>query len=169
MKMRRAQVVTMLVVLVFQFLIFCQVGRSEFLKEQRDTLKGIKIIKVLVTLSPELIDAGLSAEDLKTDTELKLKMAGVEVVNSEKADGYLYVTVTGFKSWALGGAVYRHDLQLRQWVSLLSNPNTTCYAPTWTDGSVSLAKFNDLSSLYENLGGSVNKFVKDYLAVNPKK
>lgn len=169
MKTRRAQIVKLLVSLVFLPLVFAQLGRAESLAEQRDTLKGIKRIVVLVTLSPELMDAGLSADDLKTDAELKLKMAGVEVVNSEKADGYLYVTVTGFKSWALGGAVYRHDLQLRQWVSLLSNPNTTCYAPTWTDGSVSLAKFNDLSSLYENLGGSVNKFVKDYLAVNPKK
>ena len=167
--MRRAQVVTLLVVLLFQLMVFAQLGRAEYLTEQKDTLKGVKRIVVLVTLSPELIDAGLSADDLRTDAELKLKMAGVEVVKSEKADAYLYMTVTGFKSWILGGAVYRHDLQLRQWVSLLSNPNTTCLAPTWTDGSVSLAKFNDLSSIYENLGGSVNKFVKDYLAVNPKK
>ncbi len=65
--------------------------------DTRDTLIHMNPAQVLVeSLSKEFEEIGLSEKRIRTDVELKLRLAGLRV--SDDADCYLYVNVTNVKT-----------------------------------------------------------------------
>lgn len=80
---------------------------------------------------------GLIAKQLYVDVELRLLKAGVKVVpdaDLQKLPGrpILVLTINTMKRKALGSYVYDTSLELRQSVSLIRDPNSTCVAATWS-------------------------------------
>ncbi len=127
---------------------------------------------VIEPLSSELRDAGLSASQLRTDVELRLRSADVPVLTMEKGskepgNPYLNLRVAYLKSEA-GFSVFTTRLALYQHVSPSRNPSQLLVAATWSAGEMSYIIGNGVSSIGETVRHSVDRFCNDYLAVHQK-
>jgi hypothetical protein len=72
--------------------------------DERDSLIGIPGVRVLIeNLSADALATGLSADQLKTDVELKLRLAGIKVI-SLPING-LYVQITYLKAETVQGEI----------------------------------------------------------------
>lgn len=147
----------------------------------RRSLKGLKGVYVLpVTLGgevEELKKVGLSTETIRTDVELKLRMAGINVI-SKKEDLYktsgmpqLSVSIVDAVTVSIPpktGIAFHIDVTLSQSAFLTDGQLTL--ATTWSQGLIGLG------STDENIVTQIRNFVKDisdrfinaYLSVNPK-
>lgn len=150
----------------FQPVAFAQLPSQD---ASRDSLRGLKGLRVTIDPLPlEADKAGLDRTTLQTDTELKLRTAGVPVLAGERAfetplDAYLQirlVLVPGrFRTWA-----YSLSMQLVQPAKL--NNGLTAFASTWQRGEVGLLTTGKLPTLRTTASDMANMFVNDYLAAN---
>ena len=150
----------------FQPVAFAQLPSQD---ASRDSLRGLKGLRVTIDPLPlEADKAGLDRTTLQTDTELKLRTAGVPVLAGERAfetplDAYLQirlVLVPGrFRTWA-----YSLSMQLVQPAKL--NNGLTVFASTWQRGEVGLLTTGKLPTLRTTASDMANMFVNDYLAAN---
>lgn len=144
---------------------------------KRGSLRGLKGVGVVVeALQPEAEREGLTKSQLRTDVELALRQAGIRVLSEEESlaepgGPYLYINLNTVKSEVLYAFVsYSFSLQisLRQDATLTRDPSIKVNAMTWQTsvlGSVSAANLQDLR---KTLRDSLDQFINDYLAVNPK-
>jgi hypothetical protein len=157
-------------------LVVASAGMAQARQLEIETLKGIDKLKVLVESLPEVVeDAGvLRSADIKTNVELKLRLAGIKVV-SDDADvvPVLHVWLIIFSGRSIeGDPLYFGVLQvaLAQPVRLDRDPKICTFAKTWEETRLqthprgSLQRFRD-----DPIGGAMDKFINDYLSVNPKK
>lgn len=139
-------------------------------EDQRQSLTDISTLQVRVAaLTQDATADGLRVDDLKTDTKLKLRSAGIKV--DDESAPYLYVVVTYIKSiapqgWDIGyfGNVI---VTLQQPVVFISNGEKG-YGATWMEHVV----FNGLPGdgaefVRASLRNIIDKFINDYLAANP--
>ncbi len=146
--------------------------RSKFTPDQRDTLKALHGVRVLVEyLRPEGEKYGLTKEAIETDTELRLRQYGIKVLSREESpDSYLYINVNTVVQEALPIAAVAVQVQFLQDVLLYRDLKTRVTATTWSKGINGLVGVNQLRDFSrENVKDLVDKFINDYLAVNPKK
>src|SRR5260370_5513350 len=117
---------------------------------ERQTLKGLNAVYIFIGLSKDFEDAGLSADDIKTDAKSKIRRAGIRVIETEneltKTPGhpYLLIAVEGshveavYPYWASVGLNQR--ILLARDVSIKptgrSSGGTTFTAETWIFGIV---------------------------------
>jgi hypothetical protein len=164
----------LLVVFVFLMLFTTNVfAQSE---REKETLRGLRGAKVLVeNINGEIIQEGLTVDKVQVEVELRLRKAGVRVLSTEewlRAPGspMLYVNLNIFKSGPEKEfIVYGLSLSLEQdvWLTRLDKP-LTVRAATWSGSSVGVMGRNRLFDVREPIGEQVDKFINDYLAVNPK-
>ncbi len=129
----------------------------------RLTLKGLKKLHVLVEVGTEAESAGLSTEQLKTDVELRLRRAHLPVVDHTLA--YLYVNVHAISTQ--NGWAYSILVSLDQSVTLDRNKSISCFAETWHQRMLGMVPAREfVSTVRENVGDKVDKFINDYLAEN---
>jgi hypothetical protein len=98
---------------------------------ERETLKGLRTIKVLVEdISPEAERQGLSQSSIRTDVEIKLRQAGIVV--QSKADAWIYVNVNVLAPGQRDYGLYAYSirLHLNQEVALIRNPTIRSTAAT---------------------------------------
>ncbi len=127
-------------------------------------------------LDPEAEKDGLTKDRLQTDVELRLRKAGIQVLTKKQwldAPGspYLYVEVGTIKEkeGSLAGLyTYSLSVSLSQKVALTRNPSMTRHAPTWGVDVIGSVGADNLQSICDRLVNLVDKFINDYLAVNPK-
>jgi hypothetical protein len=100
---------------------------------------------------------------------LKLRMAGVEVVEPEKNGPVLNVILTGLKLETTNAIVYGVHITLDQGVRMMENPNKVFGATTWKKASIGWTPCAKVSAARDDMKDIVDKFLNDYLAVNPKK
>jgi hypothetical protein len=137
-----------------------------------NTLKGLKGVYVgIEDISEEVIKDGLTVDSIRTDVELKLRLAGIPVLSKEawaKEPGlpYLDVSVNVGKP-EQGGYIYNIIVALRQGVFLERSPDISAQAETWFVGGVGLTP--DLRDIRHVTKDEVDKFINAYLSVNPKK
>ena len=144
---------------------------------QPDTLKDLPGVSVSVELfSSAAEDAGFDRRVFQTDVELKLRMAGIKA--AEDADlPQLYLNVTTLHRERNRNAAYSILLELNQGVllrsQLRSDPEktfedvlamTTTFATTWFSGWLGIGSVTDARAAVRDL---VDKFINDWLAVNP--
>jgi hypothetical protein len=140
----------------------------------RLSLKGLAGIHVVVEdLNQDATDAGLSVGALQTDAELKLRLAGISVLNaSEQALGfpYLYIVVV---VQSRDRALYYYSISAEIWqhTRLTRSPTTEVWAATWSTalfiGSVGETTFT--TAVRAAVKDRVDKFINAWLAVNPKR
>ena len=144
---------------------------------QRDSLKGLPGVEVVVQIfKDEAEQAGFDEQAFQTDVELKLRMAGIRVLETKgRGLSRLYLNVT-----ALHGdrrAAYSISLELIQDVLLRhqppSNPEDSSedalggaatLATTWSSGLLGLGTAAHARDASKDL---VDIFANDWLAVNP--
>lgn len=135
----------------------------------RESLRGIRNLRVFVAdIEPEIEQAGLTKSQLQIDVELMLRKAGIRVnTSSEGDDPYLYVDLNVHNA---KDTLYFYSLNvsLEQMVKPKRNPSLELYAPTWQSRETGAGGRNKLNSIRDTVRDQVDKFINDYLTVNPK-
>jgi hypothetical protein len=133
------------------------------------SLKGLDTLFVMVEQLPTgARSMGLSEDTLRTDVELKLRLAGIRVVprtEGVKLPGhpYLYVQVSVTDS-AHAASV---DVQLNQDVLMVRNDQFVYGATTWNVGTT--ISNPNVQGIRDSVKDRVDEFLNDWLSVNPKK
>jgi len=136
---------------------------------RRATLKDISTVYVLIESLPNAANGlGLTEDGIQTDVELKLRLAGIRVVTESevsKVPGgpvvYVRLTMTDDAEAAFV------ELQLWQDVSLERTGQLAFSMITWVSGTVvSHPTSQGIRSVTKDL---TDKFLNDWLSVNPKK
>ncbi len=162
-------------VLVILFLITLPiVGIADFNESERATLEGIKGIYVVEKISPEAEKDGLTGDLVRTDVELQLRKSGIRVLTKKEwleAPGrpYLYVRVFALKYEEM--PLYSVDITvaINQLVRLNRDLTVSSVAVTWSNEVNGIVEDKKMkASVREQLKNLVDKFINDYLAVNPK-
>jgi hypothetical protein len=135
-------------------------------------LKDLKAVTVFVEeLNPQIEKDGLNAATLKTDTEIKLQNAGIQVLPREElyrikgsVGLFLKAHVSKYNS---AGYVYNVRLSLKEEADLLRTGYLAPLATTW-ECELSLGLTPDISEIRASAKGLVDEFIDMYLAANPK-
>lgn len=150
--------------------------KFRYISDDKETLRGLNGVLVVVEkLNPSAERDGLTAEQLRVDTELRLRKAGVRVLSQKECamderSPYLYVAVNLRTERApLEGAyIFSISVELLQEVYLRGNAYAKTHATTWSTESVGSVGQHNLRQVREAVGNYVDIFLNDYLAVNPK-
>lgn len=153
-------------------LTFCLWASSLYPQgEPYKTLKNIRSCRVVIEHLPETAKSfRLTEEQLQTDMELKLQMAGIKV-DSEFAP-FLYVAVTiQLNKNFLGTTGYSAMLivQLRQFVTVEIN-GVRSIAGTWERSGIigGPKQISEGERIRQMVRDYADQFVNEYLAANPK-
>jgi hypothetical protein len=145
-----------------------------------DCLKGLEGVEVLVEeVKAELEEFNLTAIQIQTDVEAKLREAEIKILSKEENEKiqplrkpYLYVKIKTHKlPWKRLVVAYNIEIALKQLVTLPAQPNSSrkpFFAPTWYKNIVGAAVPKDFPEIREGVHQLMDKFIKDYLAANPK-
>ena len=143
--------------------------RSKPTSDERDTLKGLHGVRVVVDLTPEVEKYGLTKETFRTDTELRLRQYGIKVLSLEESVGsWLYINVNAIVNERLDIAAVAVEVEFRQVVLLYRDLKTRTMGTTWSNGTSGLFHVTTLKKVRETVKDLVDEFINDYLAVNPK-
>ena len=126
---------------IFVFFLFASPGRAGDDEKSRMSLRGLKGMQVVVEhLEPEVEQHGLTTSALQTDVELKLRQAGIPMLDRAHND------------------------------VLVRDPSIVVpIAQTGRVGSFGHVQRLEVRGLRDNVKDYVDKFINAYLAVNPKK
>ncbi len=72
--------------IIFLLLMFNGYIYSLAQSDDIESLKGFKKLNVLIEIPSELENNGVHSNELQTDIELKLKLAGIKVISDEQQD-----------------------------------------------------------------------------------
>lgn len=154
-------------------LISASIGLAGDSSLSRKTLKGITALSVVIEDLGSKAPDGLTQEQLQTDVELKLRMAGIHVSPPDEPGPYLYVQVTSDSSQNLAGRqtgyFYNVNLEFRQLVFLQRN-KVVAVASTWGLEGIGISGpgMTTVQTIRDLVGDTVDKFMNAYLSVNPK-
>ena len=153
----------------------------EFIFEDADALKGIKSFEIKISdLSSDAIKEGLTAGKLKTDVEVKLRVAGIRVVNfGDKSTltpdsiptNMLHVDIDALKHKELG--LYAIAIQIRV-LDIVTferqgKKYTAIATPIWYVGTLGLLGSNNfVDDTRDAAKDLIDQLINDYLKANPK-
>jgi hypothetical protein len=150
---------------------------------EKESLRGLSGVNVFLNVtedSPSLEKDGLTNTQIRTDVEIRLRKAGVRVLTIEEVRQLprrpvLSVTLLASKSEALtkllGENVYAFTIQIdfKQTATLYHSTNNQIFlVTTWSDSAVGMTTKRNVRTIREGIGDYVDKFINDYLTVNPK-
>jgi len=145
-----------------------------------DCLKGLEGVEVLVEeVKAELENYNLTAIQIQTDVEAKLREAEIKVFSKEENEKnqplrkpYLYVKITSRKlPWKREVIAYDVEIALKQLVTLSVQPKSArkpFYSPTWYGNFVGAATPRDFGEIRDEVNQIMDKFIKAYQTANPK-
>lgn len=137
----------------------------------RELLRGLDGFRLAVDrIRPDIERDGLFRSTLQEDMELRLRMGGVKILSEEEAEKKpdapcLYLHVDALKCSL--GYVYKIRLSLMEPVKLVRN--NVKIAATVLRIPDELGITSNLSEIRDAAGDSVDEFVKEWKAANPKK
>ncbi|MFH1374735.1 MAG: hypothetical protein ABII79_13170 [bacterium] len=140
---------------------------------QREALRGIQSVKVFITTSGE--DHTLESQ-IKTGVELKLRLAGIDVVPEEdtvrRTQSFLDVLITWTKLDDDHHLIFSVDLELMTFAHLPHDTSCALHnVIIWNNSYFAITpskrKFRQDARLQAK--DLTDQFINDYLAANPKK
>ena len=150
-------------------------ANAEFVVEDKETLRGIKAIFVAIEpIRPEAEGFGLTQDKIRSDVELKLKIAGIKVLSKEewlKTPGSprLYININQVYNNQVGAFICDMNVNFNQKVNLTRNPDVSCMATTWWTSATGAVGGKEMEEkVRSTIKDQVDLFLSDYLAVNPK-
>jgi len=167
--------------LILVVAVFMQTGSLAFASDDkfsRKTLKGLKGFYVIVEIfQPEIKKKKLISQQIKTDVELKLRLAGIKVLTQDeghKGRPWLYMKVVVRKLTITRVSFYFYvlDIKLIQEVFLardfeskgkLGQPDL---ASTW--GASVTGSEHNINNIRNHIKDLTDIFINAYLSVNPK-
>ncbi len=162
------------IILILSILfLFHSIAVGDEYKHNRRTLRGLKGVHVSISLSPSLSQGGLSVSQLRTDIEPKLRLAGINVVSSEKifllpGAPILEASVVAFKT---GGyktfSLYAVSCRISLYRLASVRDDNEQPVPIWSTESVGVDY--RVGTIRSTIKDMTDKFINAYLSVNPKK
>jgi hypothetical protein len=140
-------------------------------EESRATLRGLKRVYIVVEeLDSDIVNDGLTNDQIYTDVGQKLRQAGIEFLSEEswqdkKRSPCVYVRPNVYKPWP-GFYFCCIDISLIQDVLLKRNPSITVLSPTWSTGKFGVT--HSLKGIRDSVKDCVDIFLNAYLSMNPK-
>lgn len=143
-------------------------------------LKELKVVgNVLVEKLPDGFEqAGVSARDIRTQVELRLRQSGLKITNSLfLPPEYVYARVSGLPIKNLLGVqtgwVYVIELRIVQpaYLERLTNEGKRirCYASTYDSSWIGICGLQDLrSAIREGIDRALDELINDWLKENGK-
>ena len=144
---------------------------AQDVEESRKTLKGISVVYVAIeSLDPDAQRDGLSLEQIRTDVELRLRMAGIKVLTFEESQkvGWtqLYIMIDIYKrSSTVYSTLIRLEVLLG--VRLTRDPQIYTIVDTWSVAGQ--GDLNNLNLARDRTKDLVDQFINARLLVNPKR
>jgi hypothetical protein len=124
-------------------------------------LRGISAVSVVIeNLSPRAAKNGLTQDAIRTDVELRLRMAGMKVVPLDQPVPYIYVNVN-VADYATN---VRVDLNQEL---LLTRTASMVLGTTWSAGSVGSNPSAD--TIRSTIKDLVDQFLNEWLKQNPRR
>jgi len=152
-----------------------QVVRVQESDTEQASLRGIIGIHVMIGKIPaELAQAGVIDVELEAEVELRLKKAGIKVLEQREAlslpgQPIFFIQIGGAKVADL--PVYAVTIlgALSQQVTLERDSTQKCTAHTWSLSGTTAAGTQVLNQKIKAAAAALtDQFVKDYLSVNPR-
>ena len=174
MKSINIQFPKLLMVLFLLMMVCVSDVYAQRLKHDIESLRGLKGVHVVTEfIQPNLKEEGLERDQIQTDIELKLQSAGIKVLTLEEWENesgwpYLYFNVTGLQDNKSGLYAINIRFSLRQIVYLERDSKVVIEAETWYNEYLLLVEVIELVFIRDSIKDGVDKFIKDYLSVNPK-
>jgi hypothetical protein len=137
--------------------------------DEIESLRGKSSILVIVeTLEPDL-EKVVSAQQIKTDVELRLRRAGIAVGKPKRptSGGALYVRLTSLLDRDCGFVIGIH-VAFQQAAVVVSN-KVNVVATTWESGGVwviGTGRITQADGLRSHVADNVDAFINEYLSVN---
>jgi hypothetical protein len=133
-------------------------------------LKGLQAVGVTIEdLDVGARNVGLTREQLQTNVELKLRLAGLRVAQNDASappSPFVYVQIVTFGVDDLH--FYVADIKLEEPVRILRNGRSTL-ASTWTKGgygSATSAALHD--AILQDVANRTDEFLNSWVAANPR-
>jgi hypothetical protein len=141
--------------------------------EERETLRGLKGIYVLIGLDLTIQDAGIATGMLRPDIETRLKRANIRVLPSAELlqnkirEPILIVNFSG--TIRLGDVfVYKLELLMHQRARLERDQSIApVVVPTWSVNRAGSLRAGQADKLRGEVDDAVNDFIEAYRSVNP--
>lgn len=195
MVIQRRWFYAMMTITALLTIMLSDVCRADDKARDRQTLKGIRAVVVIVHAveaewQAELEKVGLSESLLESDIERQLEKAGIRVVAAEASTRSAYegilnvrlkfsdpepakkqISAVDKKGEIIEKVdvkkkyVYAIRLNLRQLVSLKRDPSADAFSITWQTESVGMRRLIDIREDIKNL---VDRFIEVYTSENPK-
>jgi hypothetical protein len=167
-QMNKVRKITAIAFTAFFFLILYSDGSVSGVRNNPNALRGVEEIDIMVQiLDSHLKNSGFSPDQIKTDIESKLRMAGIKV--SPDALPTLYVDINSYEDPKCPGVVIiTVRLDLYQFV-YLPPPKEILWTSTWYTDSFTILGAANVSGVRDLVKDHVDKFINDYLSVNPKR
>ena len=159
-----------LVTVTLMMIVFLPCVKGQSTLDEKQSLKGIASLFVLIEdISDEVQRDGLSQTQLQTDIELRLRKAGIRVVNKDQGIGgpFLYLNITAVKQ-EVGLYAVGIQLTFNQEVVLVRDKTVRLVATTWRLGGVNIVGSQKVSQTRNIVGDVVDAFINDYLGANTK-
>jgi hypothetical protein len=162
-----------LMVILTGFLRLAPYVSAQDNEKTRPTLRGLQGVSLYVEpLDPQVEKSGLTKNQIQTDTELKLKLAGIHLLTGEeslKASGQPLLSVDvniSMLKTQITRYLFYIRVELNQEVTLIRTPGTKVSAVTWSAGGWGIDFSPD--NIRQIVKTQVDKFINAYLAENPK-
>lgn len=141
--------------------------------DERAALRGLEGVGVVIeNVGEEARDAGLRQEAIRNDVELRLRSAGIPILEPARrfevsGAPYLYVNVNAIGLEEIDHFVYNIEVALNEYVNLVRHPGMQLTAASWKVPDVlGVIHEDDLRDLREDIKDFVDQFANDYLAAN---
>ncbi len=164
--MRQAMLCVAAVILIGFAVAPIQAQDSEITRKSLRDISGMSVN--VESLSDEAKELGLSVETIRTDVELKLRLAGIRVVTDDEDLNLpgmptLYVNITVPN----GTRAVSMSVQLQQNALLERNNQRAVDVTTWDVGAVGVNL--TAQDIRDKIKDMVDRFLNAWLSVNPKK
>jgi hypothetical protein len=166
------------IISIVMFLSLINLGSASFAGDA-EILRGLEGIDVVVEyLKPEIERDGLLTSTLRTDFELKLRMAGIKVLSKKQqvetaAAPYVYLNIQILKSksglYATWVSVELNEMvmPIREYDVAMLRLEKIRWATTYkTVGIIGITP--NLNAIRTAAKDEIDKFINTYLSVNPK-
>ena len=146
-----------------------QSSSSGFLKQQ---LAGVTGFVVSVSVKPDSLALLLPISSIRTDVELKLRIAHIPVLPGDQPSmnfnaGMISVEVDGVRSSSSPTWAIYLRVECSQWAHLIRDPHVVTEGLTWSDGTVAMFGEAKVPDLRDEIKDLIDEFVNLYLASNP--